>query len=119
MSNFGIIREIVEGDAVVYLKGYLSGQSGELLEEEIRQLLLEDGRSIVINFGDTSMVNSVGISFLISIIEMAGHAGCALAFSDLSSVNEEVFRLMGLHRHVKFLKPGSIQLKRRAVERDR
>ena len=100
MSNFETTTDIVRDTATVSVKGYLSGLSGERLEGEVARLIDEGSRSIVINFKETDMVNSVGVSILVGIIEKVHDAGGALSFSDLTPVNEEVFRLMGLHRHV-------------------
>ena len=101
MSNFETTTDIVRDTATVSVKGYLSGLSGERLESEVARLIGEGSRSIVINFKETDMVNSVGVSILVGIIEKVRDAGGALSFSDLTPVNEEVFRLMGLHRHVR------------------
>ncbi len=100
MSSFETTTDIVRDTATVRVKGYLSGLSGERLESEVARLIGEGSRSIVINFRETDMVNSVGVSILVGIIEKVRDAGGALSFSDLTPVNEEVFRLMGLHRHV-------------------
>ena len=101
MSNFETTTDIVRDTAIVSVRGYLSGLSGERLESEVARLIGEGSRSIVINFKETDMVNSVGVSILVGIIEKVRDAGGALSFSDLTPVNEEVFRLMGLHRHVQ------------------
>lgn len=100
MSNFETTTDIIRDTAIVSVKGYLSGLSGERLESEVTRLIGEGNRSIVINFRETDMVNSVGVSILVGIIERVRDAGGDLSFSDLTPVNEEVFRLMGLHRHV-------------------
>ena len=71
MSNFETATEIVGKKAIVKVSGYLSGQGGEELEQEVERLLAGGSRSMVINFRETNMVNSVGISILISIIEKA------------------------------------------------
>ncbi len=102
MSNFETTTDIVRDTAIVKVKGYLSGLSGERLESEIARLVGDGNRSIVINFRETDMVNSVGVSILVGIIEKVRDVGGELSFSDLTPVNEEVFRLMGLHRHVRF-----------------
>jgi anti-anti-sigma factor len=101
VSNFETTTDIDRDTATVSVKGYLSGLSGERLESEVARLVGEGSRSIVINFRETDMVNSVGVSILVGIIEKVRDAGGALSFSDLTPVNEEVFRLMGLHRHVR------------------
>ena len=103
MSKFQTTTEMLRDAAVVKVRGYLSGHGGEKLEEEIDRLLEGGRRRIVINFGDTDLVNSVGVSILIGVIEKAKRVRCDLAFAGLTPVNDEIFRLMGLHQHVPFL----------------
>jgi anti-anti-sigma factor len=102
LSNFETTTDIVRDTTIVRVKGYLSGLSGERLESEIERLIGDGSRSIVIDFRETEMVNSVGVSILVGIIEKVRDSGGELSFSELTPVNEEVFRLMGLHRHVRF-----------------
>ena len=106
MSKFQTTTEMLRDAAVVKIAGYLSGHGGEKLEDEIDRLLEGGRRKIVINFSATDLVNSVGVSILIGVIEKARHVHCDLAFTGLTPVNEEIFRLMGLHRHVPFLEAG-------------
>jgi anti-anti-sigma factor len=95
--------EIVRDRAIVKVSGYLSSYGGERLEEEVGNLLHRGNREIVINFRETDMVNSVGVSILIGVIEKVRDARGRLSFAELTPVNEEIFRLMGLHKHVPFL----------------
>lgn len=106
MSKFQTTTEMLRDAAVVTVKGYLSGHGGEKLEAEVDRLLDGGNRRIVINFSATDLVNSVGVSILIGVIEKAKDVHCDLAFMGLTPVNEEIFRLMGLHQHVRFLDAG-------------
>jgi anti-anti-sigma regulatory factor len=56
------------------------------------------------NLHDTDLINSVGISILIGVIERVRAQGGELDFSELTPVNEEIFRIMGLHRHARLLR---------------
>jgi anti-anti-sigma factor len=103
VNNFEMATESKGGAAVIKVKGYLSGPGGEGLEKEVGDLLVRGITSLEINFRETSMVNSVGISILIGVIEKVKNAGGTLRFSEVSPVNDEVFRLMGLDRHVTFV----------------
>ncbi|MGB7924472.1 MAG: STAS domain-containing protein [Pyrinomonadaceae bacterium] len=90
--------------AVVYASDYLNKLSGERIERECR-LRLEDGcRALVINFHDTELVNSIGVSILLGVIEAAESAGAPLVFSDVSSQTIELFEMLGLTRHVALVK---------------
>lgn len=103
MSRFETTTKVVRDTAIVKVSGYLSGHGGEKLEDEVQRLLGDGSRSIVIDFRETDLVNSVGVSILIGIIERAREYQAKLSFAELTPVNEEIFRLMGLHRHVPFI----------------
>jgi len=106
VSRFETTTKVVRDTAIVRVRGYLSGHGGERLEEEVQRLLGKGSRNIVIDFGETDLVNSVGVSILIGVIERAREYQAKLSFADLTPVNEEIFKLMGLHKHVPFVDFG-------------
>lgn len=90
--------------AVVYASDYLNKLSGERIERECR-LQLESGcRALVVNFRDTELVNSIGISILMGVIDAAEDAGAQLVFSDMSAQTVELFEMLGLTRFVALAK---------------
>ncbi len=103
MASFAFTTRLAEGEAVVQTRGYLSRSAGEQLEAEIVRLLGTGVRRFVINLRDTDLINSVGISILIGVIERVRVVGGELAFAQLTPVNEEIFRIMGLHLHARLL----------------
>jgi len=100
---FETTTEMVRDRAIVRVSGYLSGLGGEKLEEEVERLIGAGTREIVIDFRETDLVNSGGVSILISVIEKVRDIRGRLSFTGLTPVNEEIFRLMGLHKHVPFV----------------
>ena len=88
--------------AVVRVKGNLSGAGGERLERQVEDLVESGPRKVVLNFRETDLVNSVGVSILVGIIERFQEAGKELFFSEMTPMNEEIFSLMGLGEHVRF-----------------
>jgi anti-anti-sigma factor len=86
--------------AVVYASDYLNKLSGERIERECRQRLEAGCRALVINFKDTELVNSIGVSILLGVIDAAEDAGAQLVFSDMSSQTVELFEMLGLTRFV-------------------
>ena len=103
MGKFQTTTEMLRDAAVVRVRGYLSGHGGGRLEEEVDRLLGQGNRRIVINFSETDLVNSVGVSILIGVIEKVKDHRGDLIFAGLTPVNEEIFKLMGLHQHVPFV----------------
>ncbi len=91
---------IIGATAVVYASDYLNKLSGERIERECRRRLDGGCRALVINFRDTELVNSIGVSILLGVIEAAESAGAQLVFSDVNDQTEELFKMLGLTRHV-------------------
>jgi anti-anti-sigma factor len=104
MASFSFTTEMGEGRATIRTRGYLSRAAGEQLEREIVRLLAGGVNGFVVNLHDTDLINSVGVSILIGVIERVREQGGELAFSDLTPVNEEIFRIMGLQRHARLLR---------------
>ena len=58
----------------------------------------------MIDFGDTKLVNSIGISILLGIIDIAEKNGARIVFSEVNSQTEQLFEMLGLTRHVVLAK---------------
>ena len=86
--------------AVVYAGDYVNKMSGQRLERECRTRLEEGCRAIVINFKDTELVNSIGVSILLGIVDITERSGATLVFSNLNRHNQKLFELLGLTRFV-------------------
>src|SRR5918998_6843019 len=88
------------GVAVVYAGDYVNKLNGQRIERECL-LRLEGGcRGLVINFRGTELVNSIGVSILLGVIEAAEERGTPVVFSNLSRHTVRLFDLLGLTRHV-------------------
>jgi anti-anti-sigma factor len=95
------VRTRSAGDfAVVYAADYLNKLSGERIERECRRQIDSGCRSLIINFKETVLVNSIGVSILLGLIDVAGGAGARLVFSDVNSQTEQLFDMLGLTKHV-------------------
>ena len=91
--------------AVVYAGDYLNKLSGERIERECRRSLAEGCRALVVDFSQTGMVNSIGVSILLGVIDAAQRAAAPLVFAGANSQAAQVFEMLGLTRHVR-LAPG-------------
>ena len=100
-STTALVRTRSIGDmAVIYAGDYLNKLSGERIERECRRQLAAGCRALVINFRDTGLVNSIGVSILLGVIDAAEVTGAQLIFSDVNKTTVELFDLLGLTRHV-------------------
>ena len=96
-----VVRSRSVGDlAVIYAGDYLNKLSGERIERECRRRLDEGCRALVINFRETELVNSIGVSILLGVIDAAENTGAQLIFSDVNRQTVQLFEMLGLTRHV-------------------
>lgn len=101
MSGVEIRTKIAEGAAVIYPGEYLNQLRGESLEVRCQELLAGGVRRIVINFEETELINSIGVSILLGIIEAVNESRGTLVLSNLSATNRELFEMLGLLAHVR------------------
>jgi len=95
-TNAGILPS---RQAVVYAGDYLNKLAGEQIERECRIRLQEGCDELVVNFSQTELVNSIGVSILLGIIDSASHKGAKVVFSDVKQETVELFDLLGVTKH--------------------
>lgn len=86
--------------AVVYAGDYVNKLSGQRIERECLTRIERGCRALVINFRDTELVNSIGVSILLGVIDEAERRGARVAFSNVSMHTLKLFELLGLTRLV-------------------
>jgi anti-anti-sigma factor len=99
-ASSSIRSHCVGTTAVIYASDYLNKLTGEKIERECRKHLDCGCRALVIDFGDTTLVNSIGISILLGIIDIAEKNRAQLIFSDVNTQTIELFNMLGLTQHV-------------------
>lgn len=98
------VRTYQEGNtAVVFASDYLNKLSGEKIERECLLQLRAGFKTLVVNFKETELVNSIGISILLGVIDAAEDYGAILYFSDLKEDTIELFEMLGLTRYVNVI----------------
>ena len=104
-TGSNVIRSHCVGTpAVVYASDYLNKLTGERIERECRRQLDSGCRALVIDFSDTELVNSIGISILLGIIDLAEKNGAKVVFADVNNQTVALFNMLGLTRHVALAK---------------
>ena len=86
--------------AVVFAGDYLNKLTGEQIERECRLRLDEGCTELIVNFSRTEIVNSIGVSILLGVIDSARGTGAKVVFSDVKEETVELFDMLGLTRHV-------------------
>lgn len=88
-----------DGLAVVYTDGYINNQGGEEIARAAYSLIDEGHRRVLLNLSGTKIINSIGISILIEIIEKMLEVEGKLAFCALTPTIEKTFHIMGLAQY--------------------
>ena len=90
----------LEGCVVIYTDNYLNDIEGEKLEDECDVFLNRGERKIIIDFANTELVNSIGISILVGVMEKIKKRNGVLFFSSLKKVNHDIFNMLGLTKYI-------------------
>ncbi|SRR5687767_4967860 len=82
--------------AIMYTKGYINNVGGEEIANRAYELMDDGVRSLLLNLRETKIVNSIGISILIEIIEKMIDKDGRIGFCCLTPVIHKTFQIMGL-----------------------
>jgi anti-anti-sigma factor len=88
-----------EGLAVIYTEGYINNQGGEEIARAAYELIDAGYKILLLNLAGTKIVNSIGISILIEIIEKMIEINGKLGFCCLTATIEKTFHIMGLAQY--------------------
>ena len=94
----------VADTAIIYAGDYLNKLSGERIERECKTQLESGCRALIISFQNTELVNSIGVSVLMGVIDAAEQQDARLIFCDVNIQTAGLFEMLGLTRHVSITK---------------
>lgn len=86
--------------SVIYAGDYLNKLTGEQIEYECKRSLEAGCKELVVNFSRTEIVNSIGISILLGVIDTASNNGAKVVFSEVNENTIELFEMLGVSKHV-------------------
>jgi len=94
ISDFNIISELHDKTLVLRTEGYINHVGGEKIVQEFNK---HNGiKKLVLDLENSKVVNSIGISHLIEIIEELNQDEGKLIFTNLDPTIEKTFTIMGL-----------------------
>ena len=86
--------------SVVSAGDYLNKLTGERVERECRNQLDNGCRNLVLDFAKTEIVNSVGVSILLGVIDSAKGSGATVTLTGVNAPTIELFEMLGVTKHV-------------------
>lgn len=95
---FRLTSEVREGCLIIVTSGYVNNVGGEAIAKEFQRHHEQGTRRVVINLAGSKVVNSIGLSFLIEILEQLEESGGKLIFTNLDPAVEKMLAIMGLFK---------------------
>jgi len=93
-TEFNLISELRDKTLIIKTEGYINNAGGEKI---VRELEKHTGvNKLVLNLEKSKVVNSIGISHLIEVIEKLNQVNGKLIFTNLDPTIEKTFSIMGL-----------------------
>jgi anti-anti-sigma regulatory factor len=86
--------------AIVFADDYLNKLTGEKIERECKNKLEAGYKNLIVSFKHTEIVNSIGVSILLGVIDSATNFGAKIVFSEVNEDNFQLFEMLGLTNHV-------------------
>lgn len=93
-TDFNLTTELHGKTLVIITDGYINSTGGEQIVQEFDKHA--DVNKLILNLENSKVVNSIGISHLIEVIEKLNQANGKLIFTNLDPTIEKTFSIMGL-----------------------
>ena len=95
---FTLTSDLKDNCLVIATSGYVNNVGGEAIAKEFGRHFEKGTKQLVINLARSKVVNSIGMSFLIEIIEQLEEVGGKLVFTNLDPAVEKMLAIMGLFK---------------------
>jgi anti-anti-sigma factor len=99
MSDFEISVKEVNETIIITTNGYLNNVGGEKISEVCDAHMAANKINFLLNLENTKVVNSIGVSILIEIIEKLQAVDGSLGYFNLAPIVEKTFNIMGLTKY--------------------
>ena len=99
MADFSLSTNLNGEIVIIKTSGYLNNVGGEKIADACYKEI-ENGKSLfLLDLEDSKVVNSIGVSILIEIIEKLQDSDGKLAYYNLAPIVEKTFKIMGLTKY--------------------
>jgi anti-anti-sigma factor len=98
-SEFKLKSELNGDVLIMHTSGYVNNEGGEKIAQEFSKHFEKGINKVIIDLEKSKVVNSIGISFLIEVIEKLNDNGGKLIFTNLESAIEKTLTIMGLFNY--------------------
>lgn len=92
--NLNVINE--NGIIIIKTSGYLNNVGGEKISETCYSEIKKGAKYFLLDLEDSKVVNSIGVSILIEIIEKLQEIDGKLGYYNLAPIVAKTFKIMGI-----------------------
>jgi anti-sigma B factor antagonist len=98
MSNDKFSLSVEEKNGIVILKtnGYINNVAGEQIADSCYKSIDEGKKKFLLDLENSSIVNSIGVSIIIEIIERLQEVDGHIGYYNLAPIVAKTFKIMGL-----------------------
>ncbi len=95
-TDFNLITELHNKTLVLKTEGYINNDGGEKILQEFSKHMNVGINRVVLDLEKSKVVNSIGISYLIDMVEQLIQNNGKLFFTNLDPSIEKTLNIMGL-----------------------
>lgn len=116
MIKFSLSSKSELDVAVIMPRGYLTDTGAHQIGKASEQFLDRGFKKLIINFSNVELINTQGISILMTILQKTSERDCRVCFTNINELHLQIFELTGLMKRVAVFQDeddAMIYLKRR------
>jgi anti-anti-sigma factor len=95
-QQFTLTSEVRNDCLIITTSGYVNNVGGEKIAQEFSRHFEGGTKKVIVNLAQSKVVNSIGMSFLIDIVDQLNDVGGKMVFTDLDSAVDKMLSIMGL-----------------------
>ena len=95
-GEFNLLTELHDKTLVMKTEGYINNVAGEKISEELSKNFGGGVNKVIIDMEKSKVINSIGISYLLEVIEKLNESNGKLIFINLDPTIDKTLNIMGL-----------------------
>jgi anti-anti-sigma factor len=95
-NEFNIQTEIRENTFLIKTEGYINNVAGERISKLFSENPNKEIKNAIFDLEKSKVINSIGISYLLEVIELLNERNGKIIFLNLDPSIEKTFKIMGL-----------------------
>jgi anti-anti-sigma factor len=111
-GEFNLKTELRDRTLLLKTEGYINNVAGEKIALEFTKQFNGEMNKVVIDMEKSKVINSIGISYLLEVIEKLNESNGKLIFTNLDPTIEKTFSIMGLFQFAEKAESLESALKR-------